>query len=181
MAERATLARPYAEAAFEVASESGALAESLSLWTGYLERCASVAQNTEAQETFKLPSMSPEQSVELIVSVAGLPTSEQRAFLLLLAQNKRLTLLPEVYSHLSELASQAAHVLNAEVASAFPLTDNQIASISKLLQTKYASQVKLSVSVDPELIGGVRISVGDEVMDASVREKLSKMTVALLN
>ena len=99
----------------------------------------------------------------------------------LLAQNKRLTLLPEVYSHLSELASQAAHVLNAEVASAFPLTDDQIVSISKLLQTKYGSQVKLSVSVDPKLIGGVRISVGDEVMDASVREKLSKMTVALLN
>jgi F-type H+-transporting ATPase subunit delta len=181
MAERATLARPYAEAAFEVASESGALAQSLALWTGYLERCASVAENTEAQEAFKLPSMSPEQSVDLIVSVAGLATTEQRAFLLLLAKNKRLTLLPEVYSQFSELASQAAQVLNAEVASAFPLTDDQIASISKLLQSKYGSQVKLSVSVDPELIGGVRISVGDEVMDASVREKLSKMTVALLN
>ena len=66
MAERATLARPYAEAAFEVASESGALAENLGLWTGYLERCASVAQNTEAQEAFKLPSMSPQQSVCLL-------------------------------------------------------------------------------------------------------------------
>ena len=113
--------------------------------------------------------------------MAGLATTEQRAFLLLLAKNKRLTLLPQVYSQFSELASQAAQVLNAEVASAFPLTDDQIESISKLLQTKYGSQVKLSVSVDPELIGGVRISVGDEVMDASVREKLSKMTVALLN
>ena len=108
MAERATLARPYAEAAFEVASESGSLAQSLALWTGYLERCASVAENTEAQETFKLPSMSPEQSVDLIVSVAGLATTEQRAFLLLLAKNKRLTLLPQVYSQFSELASQAA-------------------------------------------------------------------------
>jgi F-type H+-transporting ATPase subunit delta len=181
MAERATLARPYAEAAFEVAAELSSPAESLALWTGYLERCASVAQNPEAQDAFQSPAMSAEQSVELIVSVAGAATNEQRAFLNLLARNDRLSLLPEVHSQFSLLASRAAHVLDAEVASAFPLSDDQIVSISKLLQSKYGSEVKLSVSVDPELIGGVRITVGDEVIDASVREKLSKMTAALLN
>lgn len=181
MAERATLARPYAEAAFEVVAEAGASAQSLSAWTDYLERCAAVAENAEAQEAFGSPSLSEDQAVELIVSVAGAASKEQQAFLSLLARNDRLSLLPEVHRQFRELASRAAHVLNAEVASAFPLSDDQIAAISKLLQSKYGSEVKLSVSVDPDLIGGVRIKVGDEVIDASVREKLSKMTAALLN
>ncbi|MFZ9813566.1 MAG: ATP synthase F1 subunit delta, partial [Burkholderiaceae bacterium] len=87
----------------------------------------------------------------------------------------------EIYHKYSELESSAAHELSACVESAFELTQAQSASISQLLKSKYGSDIKLSVTVNPELIGGVRISVGDEVIDASVREKLSKMTAALLN
>ncbi|MEY3046723.1 MAG: F0F1 ATP synthase subunit delta [Burkholderiaceae bacterium] len=180
MAELATISRPYAEAAFAVAREDKA-PESLKSWTLFLEQAAEVAKNPDAQKAFMLPGITITQSIELIASVAGKPNPEQESLLKMLAQNERLSLLPEIYHQFSELVSSAAHELSACVESAFELTQAQSASISQLLKSKYGSDIKLSVTVNPELIGGVRISVGDEVIDASVREKLSKMTAALLN
>ena len=174
MAELATISRPYAEAAFAVAQESQSK-ESVKSWEVFLEGCAEVAKNPDAQRAFMLPGVSIAQAIELLSSVTGKATTEQESFLTL------LSLIPEIYRQFSELASQAAHELSASVESAFDLTEAQRLSISQLLKSKYGSDVKLSVTINPELIGGVRISVGDEVIDASVREKLSKMTTALLN
>ncbi|MEK9812972.1 MAG: F0F1 ATP synthase subunit delta [Bordetella sp.] len=180
MAEIATISRPYAEAAFAVAAEANNVSD-IRAWTDFLERCAEVAATQEAQDAFMVPGVTNEQSVELLVTVAGQPSDSQASLLRLLAQNERLTLLPEIFRQFKDLASRAAHELTAEVESAFALTDSQSQNISQLLKSKYASEVKLSIKVNPELIGGVRISIGDEVIDASVREKLSKMTTALLN
>jgi F-type H+-transporting ATPase subunit delta len=180
MAELATISRPYAEAAFAVAQE-GQSKGSVKSWEVFLEGCAEVAKNPDAQRAFMVPGVSIAQAIELLSSVTGKASTEQETFLTLLAQNERLSLIPEIYRQFSELASRAAHELSASVESAFDLTESQRLSISQLLKSKYGSDIKLSVTVNPELIGGVRISVGDEVIDASVREKLSKMTTALLN
>lgn len=99
----------------------------------------------------------------------------------MLAENERLAALTEISAMYETLRNEAERVLAAEVTSAYPMSDAQVAEITGLLEKKHGKKVKVSVSVDPELIGGVSIAIGDEVMDASVRGKLARMQSALTN
>ena len=96
-----------------------------------------------------------------------------------LAQNERLGVLPEIAAQFDALRNAHEGVVDARIASAFPLSDAQLAEIVATLRAKYGREVKTSVSVDPDLIGGVSIRVGDEVMDASVRGKLAQLAGVL--
>jgi F-type H+-transporting ATPase subunit delta len=98
-----------------------------------------------------------------------------------LAENERLSALSEISAMYESLRNDAEKVVSAEVTSAYPMSEAQINDVTAVLEKKHGKKVKVSVVVDPALIGGVSIAIGDEVMDASVRGKLSRMASALTN
>ena len=125
------------------------------------------------------PSVTPVQIADVIADVAQGLTAEQRSFVHLLAANERLAVLPEVAQLYEQLHHRETGVLDAHVSSAFPLTDVQVFEIRTTLEQKYGRRVQVTTDVAPELIGGVSIRIGDEVMDASVRGKLAQLAAAL--
>jgi F-type H+-transporting ATPase subunit delta len=127
------------------------------------------------------PALAPARLAELIASAAPGLSKSQKDLLSVLAENERLAALTEISAMYETLRNEAERVLAAEVTSAYPMSDAQVAEITGLLEKKHGKKVKVSVSVDPELIGGVSIAIGDEVMDASVRGKLARMQSALTN
>jgi F-type H+-transporting ATPase subunit delta len=175
MAESLTIARPYAEAAFKIASELGALPQ----WSDALSRLATVAGTKVARELIADPKVAVAQVAALIADTAGELSAEQRNFVAVLAQNERLAVMPEIAEQYEALRNAHEGVIDARIASAFPLSDAQLEDIVSALRAKYGREVKASVSVDPELLGGVAIRVGDEVMDASVRGKLAQLAGVL--
>lgn len=175
MAEIATLARPYAEAVFKLADEQGRLAD----WSGVLRTMAQVAANPDMQACIGNPQISAGRLYELFLAACGDLPAEARNFAHVLVQNDRLALLPQVREHFEALKLEREGVVDADIASAFPLDDGQVAAIVADLERKFRRKVSPRVAVDPELIGGVRIAVGDEVIDASVRAKLAAMATSL--
>jgi F-type H+-transporting ATPase subunit delta len=153
MAEMITIARPYAEAAFKFARD----AQALPAWSEALGRLAEVA-TTET---------------------AGGLDAAQTNFVRLLADNERLAAIVEIASLFEGLRNEHEGVLEAAISSAFPIDAAQVDSIVATLAQRYGRRIKASVSVDPELIGGVSVRIGDEVIDASVRGKLAQMASAL--
>lgn len=177
MAENVTVARPYAEAAFELAKAGGALAA----WQGALERMAAAAADAQMLECIADPRVSSAALTELFLGVAGDLTVDQRNFTSVLVDNRRLDVLPEISTLFGELKNAQEGTREAVVSSAFPLDDKQLATLTADLERKFGCKVKASVVLAPELIGGVRIALGDQVIDASVRGKLNAMAVSLKN
>ncbi|MFP5402789.1 MAG: F0F1 ATP synthase subunit delta [Gammaproteobacteria bacterium] len=177
MAENVTIARPYADAAFELARGAGALGP----WSEALDRLATVAADPNMQACFKDPKLSADQRFTLIKEVSGDLTAEQQNFVRVLVDNERLLVLPEIRDLFVALKNEHEGVLEAEIASAFPLDDAALAALKADLEARFKAAINVTVSIDPELIGGVRIAVGDEVIDASVRGKLANMAAALKN
>jgi F-type H+-transporting ATPase subunit delta len=178
MAEALTIARPYAEAAFKLASDSATLPR----WSELLQQLAAVVRSDAAREVIGNPRLSDAQVAALIGDVAGGSLSaEQRNFVQVLANNERLAVLPEIAEHYETLKNEAEGVLDARIASAFPLVPDQVADVVATLEARYGRTVKATVTVDPDLIGGISIRIGDEVIDASVRGKLSQLADALMN
>ncbi|AWI76373.1 F0F1 ATP synthase subunit delta [Parazoarcus communis] len=177
MAENVTIARPYADAAFELARGAGALGP----WSEVLDRLASVAADSEMLALFNDPKFSGEQLNKLMLEVAGDLSAEQQNFIRVLVEGERLQVLPEIRDLFVALKNEHEGVLEAKIASAFPLDDAALASLKADLEARFKTKLDVSVSIDPELIGGVRIAIGDEVIDASVRGKLANMAAALKN
>lgn len=182
MAENVTLARPYAEAAFQLASKAGALPA----WSGALASLAAVAASPAIGDCISNPSLAPSQLAQLFLDVAGnngksALSTEQQNFVSVLVDNDRLTVLPEIAALFEELKHAHEGVKDAEITSAFALDDATLKALVADLERKFGCKIQVSVKVDPELIGGVRIAVGDEVIDASVRGKLAAMATALKN
>ncbi|HYF58813.1 MAG TPA: F0F1 ATP synthase subunit delta [Burkholderiaceae bacterium] len=177
MAESLTIARPYAEAAFKLAAEAHALPE----WSDALARLAAVVRTDAAREMIGNPRMTAAQIVGVVADVAGGLSAAQRNFASVLADNERLSVLPEIAVIFDGLRNAHEGVLDARIASAFPLDERQVADIVATLEAKHGRKVKPTVSVDPDLIGGISIRIGDEVMDASVRGKLAQLADALMN
>lgn len=177
MAENVTLARPYAEAAFELAKSAGALAS----WQEALARLAAASLDPAMRECMADPRLTSATLAELFLGVAGELTPEQCNFLHILVDNRRLDVLPEISALFEELKNAQEGTREALVTSAFPITDAQLGKLVTDLERKFGCRIKATVQVDPELIGGVRIALGDQVIDASVRGKLNAMAVSLKN
>ena len=178
MAENLTLARPYAEAVFALAREAGTLPS----WADALQRLALVAADPEALACLSNPRIAADQLVKLVSESSGITLSqEQHSFVSLLVANDRAALLPEIKSLFTILKNTHEGVRDALVTSAFPLAADAQAKLVSDLEARFATRLNVSVVVDPELIGGVRIAIGDEVIDASVRGKLAAMAAALQN
>ena len=177
MAENVTIARPYADAAFELARGAGALGP----WSEVLDRLASVATDSDMQAFFNDPKISMDQLNKLMLELAGELNAEQQNFIRVLVEGERLQVLPEIRDLFVALKNEHEGVKEAKIASAFPLDDATLASLKADLEARFKAKLDVSVSIDPGLIGGVRIAIGDEVIDASVRGKLANMAAALKN
>ena len=177
MAESVTIARPYAEAIYRVAQESGAQG----IWSQRLEKLALIAQNGDMASVMGNPQLSAEQVANAIIAVCNDNDAVLGNFVRTLAENRRLALLPEI-SRLFDLAkSQEEGIKEAVVHSAFPIDDTQVKALVQELEARFGTKLTARVEIDASLIGGVRVTVGDQVLDASVRGKLDAMAVALNN
>lgn len=175
MAENITLARPYADAAFQLARATDALGS----WQQALDRMAAVAADAQMVECITNPRLLPAQLAQLFLDVVGPVSAEQQNFVRLLVDNERLQVLPEIRDLYVELKNGQEGVQEAAIASAFPLDDATLKNLVAELEARFRCRIQATVSIDPELIGGVRIAVGDQVIDASVRGKLAAMATAL--
>ena len=177
MAENVTIARPYADAAFKLARGADALGP----WSDALDRVAAVAADPIMRTCINDPKLSADQLVKLVLDVCGSLSDEQQSFIRVLVDNERLQVLPEIRDLFVARKNEHEGVLEADIASAFPLDDATLASLKADLEARFKARLNVQVHIDPELIGGVRIAVGDEVIDASVRGKLANMAAALKN
>jgi F-type H+-transporting ATPase subunit delta len=176
MAEALTIARPYAEAVFRLAKAGN----TLPAWSGMLKFTAVVADDKRIRVLLGNPEVSTKRLGELLLDICGDKLSnEGRNFMLLLVESKRVEVLPEVSELFEQLKTQHEGVLEAKVASAFKMTDQQLKDLVVGLESKFKRKIEAKVNVNPELIGGVKVEIGDEVFDASVRGKLEAMSVAL--
>jgi F-type H+-transporting ATPase subunit delta len=175
MAETSTVARPYAEAAFAQAQASG----SLEKWSAALNALAAAADAPALQDALGDPRLSDKQLFEVITSAASDASGDVKNFVQVLIDNNRVEALSAVRDQFETLKHELEGVVDAQIVSAFPLDDSQKAALVADLQARFKRKVNAQVSVDPALIGGVLISVGDEVVDASVRGKLNAMSAEL--
>jgi F-type H+-transporting ATPase subunit delta len=176
MAETVTIARPYAEAAFRLAREQGALDR----WSQMLHFLEVVVQNESVARGIVDPNLTGQQLESLVLGVCGEQLDGAgRNFVQVLVDNDRLGVVPAIRALFEDLKREQEGVLEAQITSAFALDDEQQSRLIRRLEAKYQRKVSAQVSVDPQLIGGVKIVVGDKVLDASVRGKLDAMAVAL--
>lgn len=177
MAENATLARPYAEAVFRLADAAAALAA----WSGTLGTLAQVVAHPDMQECLAKYDLTAAQLRELFLSLCpdGL-SAEAKNFVQLLIEYDRLTLLPEIFAQFETLKNEREGVVDAQISTAFELDAAQLATLVADLEKRFKRKINPQVSIDKDLIGGVRVVVGDEVIDGSVRGKLNAMAAGLL-
>lgn len=172
MAEPATIARPYAEAAFKIASEQHALP----VWGEMLKFAANVMRDSQMQQAIDNPKLGAEQKESLFLSVCGdRLNANGRNFVHVLLEGDRITLLPYIESIFTTLRNAAEGVAKAEIVSAIALSDAQVAEMKTALEKRFGKKIEATVSVDPSLIGGARIVVGDQVVDGSISAKLQAM------
>ena len=176
MAEPSTIARPYAEAAFRLANANGKLAE----WSVALTNLAAVAADERVRGAVGDPNLSAAKVAGLIISIlAGKLSGDAENFVRVLAENGRLGVVAEIRRHFEALKNEREGTVEAEVTTAFEMDPGQLADLVSRLEKKTGRKVKARVSVDKSLIGGVKVVIGDKVIDGSVRAQLSALENAL--
>ncbi len=176
MAEIATVARPYAEAAFAAALDKSSLGST----SDSLQLLAAIVRNEQMRFVLSDPRVSAQQKKELFADVTGGKLDEvTRNLLAVLVDNHRELLIGELEEQFEALKRDHERVLKARITSAQPLTDQQRSDIVGALERRYGKKVEADVDVDPELLGGARVQVGDQVIHASVRDALAQMAAAL--
>jgi F-type H+-transporting ATPase subunit delta len=176
MAETITVARPYAQAAFLFANGHQALKD----WSEMLALLAAIASDTDMRRLIESPRVTETQLADLVISVAGVHISEQCAnFVRVLAENHRLSLLPEITALFDIQRRNAEGRVQAELISAFPARAAQQAHIIESLRKRLGRDIELTCTTDASLLGGAVIRAGDLVIDGSVRGKLQRLGTAL--
>ncbi|MEO5843281.1 MAG: F0F1 ATP synthase subunit delta [Caldimonas sp.] len=179
MAELATIARPYAEALLK-ASASGDAAT----LAAEIRALADVAVNAQMRQFADSPKIDSKQVFELLTGVvgtsSGAPLSQAAKNLLrTVIDNGRLVALPEIAAQFQALVDARSGVSQATIESAFPIDATQVADVKAAMERRFRRNLEMHVVVKPELIGGVRVVVGDEVLDTSIRARLEQMKAAL--
>ena len=176
MAEPSTVARPYAEAVFKLADAAGTLPK----WSEMLAALAAVANDPRVSAAAKDPKLSDAQVAGLFISIlAGKLDGDAENFVRLLAENGRLELLPEIRDQYAALRNEREGIVEAEVQSAFDLSEAQLNDLVSRLEKKTGRKVRARVALDKELIGGIRVVLGDKVIDGSARAQLDALETAL--
>jgi F-type H+-transporting ATPase subunit delta len=179
MAELATIARPYAEALFK----ADGVADAPALATE-LEALAAVASDAQLRSFADHPKVSAEQVFDLVAAVArpaGSPplSAPAKNLLRTVIDNGRLSVLPEIARQYRALVSARSGTSDAVIHSAFPIGPQQLPEIVATLEKRFGRKLQATVVVDPALIGGIRVVVGDEVLDTSILARLEQMRMAL--
>jgi F-type H+-transporting ATPase subunit delta len=176
MADKTTIARPYAKAAFEEAQQDKRLAP----WAESLETASQVVQDPRVQELLGNPTVSTDDLAKLVLDLAGKQLDEHgRNFVRTLAENRRLAYLPEISTLFDELKDEAEGVVDVTVTSAAPLENGQREALAAALQRRLKRQIRLKCATDPTLIGGAVLQAGDLVIDGSVRTRLNRIAYEL--
>jgi F-type H+-transporting ATPase subunit delta len=176
MAEIATIARPYAEALFHAVGNDVA---ATSVW---LDALAAVAANDQLRQFADSPKVADSQVYDLVTSVVKVQLSAHgQNFLRTVIDNGRLSALPEIARQFQVLKNAQAGSSDAVVYSAFAIEPATLADLSGVLEKRFGRKLNLRVELQSDLIGGIRVVVGDEVLDTSVKARLEQMKVALTN
>ena len=176
MAELATVARPYAEAAFRAALEKGSLA---SVSEG-LATLAAAERDEGMRAVLMNPKVGAQQKKELFYAIGeGKLDDIVRNMVSVVIDNHREVLIGQIDEQFDALKREHEKVVRARITSAQPLTDTQRADIVGALERRYGKKVEAEMDVDPQLLGGARVQVGDQVIHASVRDALAQMAAAL--
>lgn len=178
MAEKATIARPYARAAFEYAKQHGNFAQ----WSQSLAVAAAVSADPAVKRLLNHPRVAASQLVTVIGEVGGAQFDESvRNFIATLANNRRLGLLPEITAMYEVMRAEVEGVADVEVISAVPLDASQQQRLSGALKTRLKREVRMRCSVDAALLGGAVVRYGDLVIDGSVKERLARLAHVITN
>jgi F-type H+-transporting ATPase subunit delta len=176
MAEPSTIARPYAEAAFRLADAQGKLAE----WSDALANLAAVAADGRVRAAIADPNLSSAQVAGLLISIfSGKLSGDAENFVRVLAENGRLNVVTEIRTHFEALKNGREGVVEAEIYTAFELDRAQISDLVARLEKKTGRKVRARVSLDSDLIGGIKVIMGDKVIDGSARAQLGALKNAL--
>lgn len=176
MAEPSTIARPYAEAVFRLADAQGKLAD----WSAMLANLAAVAADGRMRVAAGDPNLPVAKVAGLFISIlAGKLTGDAENFIRVLAENGRLDVVSEIKTQYEALKNEREGVVEAELHTAFAMDAAQVADLVARLEKKTGRKVKARVSVDPSLIGGVKVVIGDKVIDGSARAQLGALENAL--
>ena len=178
MAELATVARPYAEALFRVAKNGN-----LSDWSKLVSAMAEVSTHADVKRLVDDPNLSNAQVIDTFLSLLKSGVNDEvKNFVKILVDNGRVLLLPEIAVQFKELINADKGTADAEIASAFEMTDAQVNELLRTLEKKFGRKLNPSkIALDSSLIGGVVVTVEDEVLDLSVRAKLQQMHDALVS
>jgi len=177
MAENSTIARPYAQAAFDIANEKSDLKN----WSDMLQLITAVTSDAVLSDMISNPSIEREKVVEIIVDVCGDNLNElAKNFVKVLADNGRLNITTEIALGFEEHRAEAEKTVEAEVTSAFPLSDAQTKSMTEALKKRLGREVRLKTSVDETIVGGAIIRAGDLMIDGSVSGQLEKLATTLM-
>ena len=176
MADKSTIARPYAKAAFEEARDR----KRLGPWSQALRTAAAVIGDPRVEALLGNPRVTPQELAALVIEIAGAELDEQgRNFVRTLADNRRLALLPEIAALFDELKSEAEGVIDVTVTSAAPLDESQRHKLTAALERRLGRSVRLQCATDPALIGGAVLRAGDLVIDGSLRGRLERIAYEL--
>jgi F-type H+-transporting ATPase subunit delta len=175
MSQSLTLARPYARAAFAIAQDGGKLAP----WSDALDLAARIAADPQVAALLGHPRLTTADAVTLLSADGGEPAFAD--FIALLAENRRLSLLPEIAGLYEELRADAEKVVRARVTSAAALPPGELDTLKAALRKRFGREVELETAIDESLIGGALIDAGDVVIDGSLRGKLQRLQTALAN
>lgn len=176
MAELSTIARPYAVAAYKLGKEKKALAT----WSEMLALAAAVAANDQMKNLIDDPKLNAAELEAVFLKVCGDKLNEQGQNLIkILVEYGRLSLLPAIAEAFEALKAQDEGTLDAQIIAAAKLTAAQSKDLVKRLEAKFGKKIEATVSVDPEIIGGIKIIVGDTVIDASVQGQLQNLAYTL--
>ena len=176
MAEPSTVARPYAEAAFRLADEEKALGK----WSEMLGALSQVAADERVRQAVSDPNLSSAQVAGIFIAIlSGKLNGEAENFVRVLADNGRLELLSQIQVQFEALKNEREGVVEAQVHSAFELTAAQLADLQQRLEKRTGRKVRTEVHIDKELIGGVKLVLGDKVIDGSARAQLGALETAL--
>jgi len=176
MAELTTIARPYAEAAFRLAREGNALP----VWSQMLRLLAAVTADPKVAAALDNPRLTAGDKEALLLSLCGDRLDPQgKSFVRVLVEADRVGVVPQIAAQFEALKDDADGLARARIDSAFPLSDAELAELKGALERHFGKKIETSVNVDPALIGGARITVGDTVVDGTIEAQLSAMATHL--
>ena len=176
MSDFTTAARPYANAVYDLAKESG----SLESWSDALTNLSAIVADEEMKKLLSSPEMGSQQKSDLIIQIMGDKLTEQQQNLVkLMAENGRLMSMSYVLDQFEVARAKAENKIDAEVVSAFELTAEQTEELANTLKNKLGCEITLTTSIDESLIGGVVIKAGDTIIDASMKSQLDSLALSL--